>query len=60
MAITIGIGTSTRKVIQVAVSSGNDVEDSYIVALCDDGTMWRLAYKVNMVWERIDAVPTTT
>jgi hypothetical protein len=48
-----------RKVIQIACSESSD--GPTIVALCDDGTIWRhditIGQKSAVVWRRLQAVP---
>ena len=43
--------TKERKVIQVVVHR------EYLLALCDDGTLWRKFSTVSGEWERISVPP---
>ena len=50
-----------RKIIQI---SNAQVENTYhtqsefvTIALCDDGSVWKLFNNVNAVWERLPDIP---
>lgn len=53
--------TSARKIVQIAVSEGED--DITVVALCADGTAWKLQRKWNgpntaiVAWEKLPPIP---
>jgi hypothetical protein len=43
-----------RKIIQISSFTMNG--SSYIIALCDDGTVWKYGFIIKY-WEPIDAIP---
>lgn len=49
-----------RKIIQISVSMSPETRESYydelVVAVCDDGTAWRLNSKGN-AWEALPPIP---
>lgn len=46
------IGKTRRKIIQIAPYTQNAYS---IIALCDDGTLWK--YAIGKSWEQIENVP---
>jgi hypothetical protein len=43
-----------RKIIQISVGVASE-GDSYIAALCDDASVWRIWN--NRKWERLESIP---
>ena len=48
---------SGRKVIQVAISPDGPETYGSIIALCDDGTIWRLPDRLPNEWEQVKGPP---
>lgn len=48
-----------RKIVQIAASSDTADTIGYIIALCDDGTMWKIYIDetINGEWKLIKPIP---
>lgn len=50
-----------RKIIQITTGSYDDIEDDSrtytLIALCDDGTVWKLLYGVTPRWQQLIEIP---
>jgi hypothetical protein len=49
-----------RAIIQIAAISGTETgHPDVLYALADDGTVWRLAVKLNHSWSQLPALPSS-
>ncbi len=47
----------SRKIIQIATTTGTEGGCDFVYALCDDGTLWYLYNQTGATWRDLPDVP---